>query len=64
MTRNPSNNIPEPLGTIVIVANFCLGVWNAYSNGRQEKKQSIYDEHQKEILEILRETKEKMEGEQ
>lgn len=50
MQRNPQNNLPEPLGIIVILANFCFGLWNVYSNARQEKKQSIYDKRQQEII--------------
>lgn len=62
MERNPQNNLPEPLGTIVILANFCFGLWNVYSNLRQEKSQSIYKNRQDEILLILRELKSEMEG--
>lgn len=51
--RNPQNNLPEPLGTIVIVANFCFGLWNVYSNARQEKKQTIYDKRQQDIISKL-----------
>lgn len=50
MQRNPQNNLPEPLGTIVILANFCFGLWNVYSNARQEKKQTIYDKRQQDIM--------------
>lgn len=50
MQRNPQNNLPEPLGIIVILANFCFGLWNVYSNARQEKKQTIYDKRQQEII--------------
>ena len=53
MQRNPQNNLPEPLGTIVILANFCLGLWNVYSNVRQEKAQTIYDRRQREIVSQL-----------
>lgn len=53
MQRNPQNNLPEPLGTIVIVANFCFGLWNVYSNSRQEKKQTIYDRRQQDIISKL-----------
>lgn len=53
MQRNPQNNLPEPLGTIVIVANFCFGLWNVYSNARQEKKQTIYDKRQQDIMSKL-----------
>lgn len=53
MQRNPQNNLPEPLGTIVIVANFCFGMWNVYSNARQEKKQTIYDKRQQDIISKL-----------
>lgn len=53
MQRNPQNNLPEPLGTIVILANFCFGLWNVYSNARQEKKQTIYDKRQQEIIDRL-----------
>lgn len=53
MQRNPQNNLPEPLGTIVILANFCFGLWNVYSNARQEKKQTIYDKRQQEIISAL-----------
>lgn len=61
MERNPQNNLPEPLGTIVILANFCFGLWNVYSNLRQEKSQSIYKNRQDEILSILRDLKSEME---
>lgn len=50
MQRNPQNNLPEPLGTVVILANFCFGLWNVYSNARQEKRQTIYDRRQQEIV--------------
>ncbi len=50
MQRNPQNNLPEPLGTIVILANFCFGLWNVYSNARQEKKQTAYDKRQQDII--------------
>lgn len=53
MQRNPQNNLPEPLGTIVILANFCFGLWNVYSNARQEKKQTIYDKRQQDIISTL-----------
>lgn len=53
MQRNPQNNLPEPLGTIVILANFCFGLWNVYSNARQEKKQTIYDKRQQDIINRL-----------
>jgi hypothetical protein len=52
--KNPQNNLPEPLGTLVILANFGLGIWNAYSNNRQERKQAVYDKHQKEIIDLLK----------
>ena len=53
MQRNPQNNLPEPLEIIVIVANFCFGLWNVYSNARQEKKQTVYDKRQQEIISTL-----------
>ncbi len=53
MQRNPQNNLPEPLGIIVILANFCFGLWNVYSNMRQETKLSAYDKRQQEILSLL-----------
>ena len=53
MQRNPQNNLPEPLGIIVILANFCFGLWNVYSNVRQEKTQTIYDRRQREIISRL-----------
>lgn len=53
MQRNPQNNLPEPLGTIVILANFCFGLWNVYSNARQERKQTIYDKRQQNIISKL-----------
>lgn len=56
-TINPQNGLPEPLGIVVIVANFCFGLWNVYSNLRQEKKQSLYDKRQKEIIALLKEAK-------
>jgi uncharacterized membrane protein YvbJ len=64
VSKNPQNNLPEPLGTIIIVANFCLGVWNAYSNNRQEKKQAIYDRHQREIITLLESVKNNIGGEE
>jgi hypothetical protein len=60
--RNPQNNLPEPLGTIVILANFGLGVWNAYSNARQEAKQTTYDKHQQEIICLLKQVQEDIGG--
>jgi hypothetical protein len=60
--RNPQNNLPEPLGTIIIVANFCLGIWNAYSNGRQEKNQSVYQKRQQKIMDTLEEIKKNVGG--
>ena len=51
--RNPQNNLPEPLGTIVILANFFFGLWNVYSNARQEQKQTVYDKRQQEIISRL-----------
>lgn len=62
MQRNPQNNLPEPLGTIVIVANFCFGLWNVYSNARQEKKQTIYDKRQQDIISKLDAIKSKLGG--
>lgn len=62
MQRNPQNNLPEPLGTIVILANFCFGLWNVYSNARQEKKQTIYDKRQQEIIDRLDTIKMEMGG--
>lgn len=53
MQRNPQNNLPEPLGTIVLIANFCFGLWNVYSNVRQEKKQTVYDKRQQQIIGLL-----------
>lgn len=53
MQRNPQNNLPEPLGIIVLLANFCFGLGNVYSNIRQESKQVVYDKHQKEIINLL-----------
>ncbi|MDE7010023.1 MAG: hypothetical protein K2O93_02335 [Oscillospiraceae bacterium] len=53
MQRNPQNNLPEPLGILVILANFCMGLWNVYSNVRQEKTQTIYDRRQREIISRL-----------
>lgn len=58
LKTNPQNGLPEPLGTIVLIANFCLGVYNAYSNMRQELKQAQYDRTQQEILSLLRQAKE------
>lgn len=58
LKTNPQNGLPEPLGTIVLIANFCLGVYNAYSNMRQESKQEQYDKTQQEILSLLRQAKE------
>ena len=54
MQRNPQNNLPEPLGILVILANFCFGLWNVYSNVRQEKKQAIYGKRQQEIISRLK----------
>lgn len=53
MQRNPQNNLPEPLGILVILANFCMGLWNVYSNVRQEQTQTIYDRRQREIISRL-----------
>lgn len=63
MQRNPQNNLPEPLGTIVILANFCFGLWNVYSNARQEKKQTIYDKRQQDIMSKLDSIKSQLGGE-
>lgn len=57
MQRNPQNNLPEPLGILVILANFCFGLWNVYSNMRQETKQAVYDKRQQEIMSLLAELK-------
>lgn len=54
---NPMNNLPEPLGTIVILANFFVGIYNFYSNSRQENRLSSFDKKQSEILSILKEVK-------
>ena len=54
---NPMNNLPEPLGTIVILANFSIGIYNFYSNNRQESRLSAFDKKQSEILSILKEVK-------
>ena len=59
---NPQNNLPEPMGTIVLLANFFAGVWNVYSNMRQEEKQTIYDKRQKEIITMLQGIREEMRG--
>lgn len=37
----------------MILANFCFGLWNVYSNMRQETKLSAYDKRQQEILSLL-----------
>lgn len=58
---NPQNNLPEPLGVIVLLANFCFGLWNVYSNLRQEAKQAGYDKRQEQILKLLEESKQQME---
>lgn len=64
MTKtNPQNGLPEPLGTVVLIANFCLGIWNVYSNMRQETKQSGYDKRQQEIVALLEEVKSEIRGE-
>jgi len=60
--RNPQNNLPEPLGTIVIVANFCFGLWNVYSNARQEKKQTVYDKRQQQLIAMLEDLRRDIEG--
>lgn len=39
---------------MVLLANFAFGLWNVYSNLRQEKTQAVYDKRQQEILEILK----------
>lgn len=57
MPRNPQNNLPEPLGILVILANFCFGLWNVYSNMRQETRQTDYDKRQKEIICLLEQLK-------
>ncbi len=60
MQKNPRNNLPEPLGTIVILANFCFGLWNVYSNARQEKKQTIYDKRQQQLIAMLAKLREEI----
>ncbi len=62
MQRNPQNNLPEPLGTIVIVANFCFGLWNVYSNARQEKKQTVYGKRQQQLIAMLEDLRRDIEG--
>ena len=62
MQRNPQNNLPEPLGIIVILANFCFGLWNVYSNVRQEKTQTIYDKRQQQLIAMLAKLREEIEG--
>lgn len=62
MQRNPQNNLPEPLGIIVILANFCFGLWNVYSNARQEKRQTAYDQRQQQLMAMLSELREEMGG--
>lgn len=62
MQRNPQNNLPEPLGTIVILANFCFGLWNVYSNVRQEKTQTIYDRRQRQLIAMLADLREEIGG--
>lgn len=62
MQRNPQNNLPEPLGILVILTNFCFGLWNVYSNARQEKTQTMYDKRQQEIISMLQGIKSKIEG--
>lgn len=46
---------------IVLLANFCFGLWNVYSNLRQEAKQAGYDKRQEQILKLLEESKQQME---
>ena len=53
MQRNPQNNLPEPLGIIVLLANFCFGLWNVYSNVRQEARQATYDKRQQELVSLI-----------
>lgn len=62
MQRNPQNNLPEPLGILVILANFCFGLWNVYSNARQEKTQIRYDKQQQEIISMLQSVKAELGG--
>ena len=62
MQRNPKNNLPEPLGIIVILANFCFGLWNVYSNARQEKRQTTYDQRQQQLMAMLSELREEIGG--
>ncbi len=62
MQRNPQNNLPEPLGIIVILANFCFGLWNVYSNARQEKRQSAYDQRQQQLMDMLSKLREEIGG--
>lgn len=57
MVRNPQNNLPEPLGILVILANSCFGLWNVYSNARQEKTQAAYNKRQQEIITMLQSVK-------
>lgn len=46
---------------IVLLANFCFGLWNVYSNLRQESKQAGYDKRQEQILTLLEESRQQME---
>lgn len=62
MQRNPQNNLPEPLGILVILANFCFGLWNVYSNARQEKTQATYNKQQQEIISMLKSVKSELKG--
>lgn len=51
---NPQNNLPEPLGVIVLIANFCFGLWNVYSNIRQEKDNNLLQKRQSELMTLLK----------
>ena len=46
----------------MILANFCFGLWNVYSNVRQEKTQTIYDKRQQQLIAMLAKLREEIEG--
>lgn len=60
--RSGRHGNPEPLWIIVILANFCFGLWNVYSNARQEKRQTAYDQRQQQLIAMLSELREEIGG--
>lgn len=54
--QNQTNNVSRRELFLTLI-NFGIGVYNAYSNNRQEQRQTKYEGRQQEILNILGEMK-------